>query len=139
MTTTNTIYKILIIEDDYQMAAEWQGILTKKGYAVDSVASADDVVPLLKNDYDCFILDLFHVKNNEFLSDGGIRCISKIRSYEVPQKRKSLIIAVTGFFRKGLDGFMSTNEVVSNLGADVVLEKPFDVVKLHDLIEKNIT
>lgn len=132
--STNTIRKILIVEDDYQLASEWQNELSEKGFFVDAVTSADEANLLLKNNYDCFILDLFHVRDNQFLPDGGIKCIGSIRRYEAEKTKKSLIIAVTGFFRNESENIISTNHVISNLGADHVLEKPITISAIIKLI-----
>ena len=137
MKETSNIRKILIVEDDYRMATEWHATLRENGYDVDSVTNAEDAILLLNKNYDCFILDLFHVRNNKFLPDGGIKCIVQIRKHELSLEKRSLIIAVTGYFRPEKDSQISTEKIISNIGGDHTLEKPFDVSKLLDLVENN--
>ncbi|MBS9461429.1 response regulator [Flagellimonas sp. 389] len=127
--------RILIVEDDYRLATEWQDTLMAKGYHVDTVPSADEANLLLTNNYDYFILDLFHVRNNEFLPDGGIKCIGQIRRYEAIHNKNSLIIAVTGYFRHEKEYLISTDRVAKNLGADFTLEKPVNISSILGIIE----
>ena len=132
----SNIKNILIVEDDYQLALEWKKELETKAYHAEIVTNANDAKLLLHNDYDCFIVDLFHVRNNEFLPDGGIRCIAQIRKYDRSHKNKSpLIITVTGYYRDGEDCKISTADVTATLGANYTLKKPIDFPKILQLIE----
>ncbi|GAA3634056.1 hypothetical protein [Flavivirga jejuensis] len=133
---TNKVESILLIEDDYQLATEWQNELLAKGYEVDIAANSSDAKILLSNDYDCFVIDLFHVQNNQFLPDGGIRSIGQIRKRNASYNKKSLIIAVTGFFREGNNTTISTEEIVQSLGANITLKKPIDIHQIIKLIEE---
>jgi ActR/RegA family two-component response regulator len=129
--------KILIVEDDYRLASEWQDELLEKGYRVDTVSSSDEAILLLRNNYDVFIVDLFHFQDNKFLPDGGIKCISTIRKYATRNKIKSKIIVVTGYFRDEADSTISTARVTGNLGADYALEKPLKLEKIITIIEES--
>ncbi len=132
----SNIKNILIVEDDYQLALEWKKELETKAYHADIVTNANDANLLLQNNYDCFIIDLFHVRNNEFLPDGGIRCIAQIRKHDISHDNKaSLIITVTGYYRDGENCKISTADITATLGANHTLKKPVGFQKILQLIE----
>ncbi len=133
---TNKVETILLIEDDYQLATELQSELSTEGYKVDVVANSSDAKFLLSNNYDCFLIDLFHIKDNQFLPDGGIRSIGRIRKRNASYNKKSLIIAMTGLFREGTSRTVSTEDIAQTLGADITLKKPINVRKIKDIIAK---
>ena len=135
MRKTDEQLRILIVEDDYQLASEWQEKLHAHGFLVDVVSNADDAILLLPNNYDCFIIDLFHVKNDKFLPDGGINCIGYIKRHNINRSTKSLIITVTGHFRDKHSNSVATDQVTRNLGADYTLKKPIGISTLLDIIE----
>ena len=128
------ISNILIIEDDFQLALEWQNALKVEGYPSDIVSNADDANLLLHNNYDCFIIDLFHVQDQQFLPNGGIRAIGKIRKRDASYNKTSLIITVTGYYREKNTLKISTEEITISLGANYVLKKPLDFTKILELI-----
>lgn len=128
------ISNILIIEDDFQLAIEWQNALKAKGYASDIVSNADDANFLLRNNYDCFIVDLFHVQDQKFLPNGGIRAIGKIRKRDASYHKNSLVITVTGYYREKNTLKLSTGDIATSLGADYVLKKPIDFSEILELI-----
>jgi len=130
------ISKILIVEDDYRLATEWQTKLIDKGFKVDLAANSVEAKLLLKNNYHCFIIDLFHVKDGVFLPDGGIHFISNIRRHERPSNVKSLIIAVTGYYRKKESLTVSTGEISEQLGADTTIAKPINFSKIMQKIDE---
>jgi len=126
----------LIIEDDYRLLAEWKSVLEEAGHNVSTAATATTALKLLNGRINCFIIDLFHVQGDTFLPDGGITIISKIKREYDQQKNPPLIIAVTGYFAKRLSNSISTNEVVQNLGANVILGKPIDPSSLLACIDE---
>lgn len=127
--------KVLIVEDDYRLAAEWQDGLLEKGYSVDKVSNADEANLILTNNYDCFIIDLFNVVDRKFHPNGGIKSIGTIRAYESRNHSKSLIITVTGHYTDGGSNRVSTDQVTHILGADHILKKPVNISKITELIE----
>jgi len=131
-----TTIKILIIEDDFKLAAEWQTELIEKGFSVDIAANSVEAEFLLNHNYHCFIVDLFHVKDGVFLPDGGIHFISNIRRHELLSDIKSLIIAVTGYYREEKNLIVSTGEITKQLGADVTFAKPINFSKILQKIEE---
>lgn len=114
--------KILVLEDDYRLLAEWKQALEEAGHEVSTAHNTTTALAQRDQAFDCFIVDLFHVQDDEFLPDGGIKIISQIKR-EFPLAKDPLIIAVTGYFSKRTDT-MSTDEVLSSLGAAVTFEKP---------------
>ena len=133
------ISKILIVEDDYKLASEWQDELIEKGFIVDVAANSREAELLLGNKYNCFIIDLFHVKDSVFLPDGGIHFISQIRRYEAQFGYKSLIITVTGYYRERGNLRVSTGEISELLGADITYVKPLKFSTIFNAIENHNT
>ena len=132
------ISKILIVEDDYRLAKEWQVALTDKGFSADVVANGVEAGFLLKNNYQCFLIDLFHVKEGVFLPDGGLRFISSIRRHEAHLAYKSLIISVTGYYREKGSLTLSTDDISRQLGADMTFAKPLNFSKIiHEIDAHN--
>lgn len=129
------ISKILIVEDDYRLASEWQKELADNNFNVDIAANGIEAEFLLEKNYDCFIIDLFHVKDGVFLPDGGIHFISNIRRHEVDSGFKSLIIAVTGYYREKGSLTVSTGEISEQLGADTTFAKPINFSKILQTID----
>ncbi len=135
MTMHTNIKKILIVEDDFQLATEWQKELIDKGYSCDIVTNSDDARLLFHKNYECFIIDLFHVQNDTFLSNGGIRSIGQIRKRDASHNKKSLIITVTGYYRDSDNHKISTGAITESLGADYTLKKPIEFSNILKLIE----
>jgi len=132
----NRISKILIVEDDYKIASEWQRELNEIGFLADIAANTYEAEFLLDKKYDCFIIDLFHVKDGVFLKDGGIHLISKIRKIEADMGLKSLIITVTGYYREKGNLTVSTSDISKILGADIAFAKPIDFSTILKTIEE---
>ncbi|MEM6829487.1 MAG: response regulator [Bacteroidota bacterium] len=116
---------ILIVEDDYRLLAEWKESLEEAGHKVSIAANGKYAIRLLDQAFDCFIIDLFHVQGEDFLPDGGITVLSRIRKHYM-KSQQPFIIAVTGFFKESKDGLISTDQVAQNLGANITLKKPID-------------
>ena len=131
----NKVLKILVVEDDYQLAFDWKKALDEYGYHVDTVSNAADARRIFSNNYDCYIIDLFHVENDQILPDGGISLLSEIKKNETIQDKPSLVIAITGFYREGSSTSVSTQQIVKNLGASLLLKKPVKPDKFHEVIK----
>jgi len=126
--------KILIVEDDFRLLAEWKLLLEEAGYEVSIAPNATQATPMLNQHFDCYIIDLFHVQGNDFLHDGGISIISQIRTYHL-NRNNPLIIAVTGYYNER-DSQVSTAYVAGNLGANITIKKPLNPADLIEIIEK---
>ena len=124
MTTMKNKLKILILEDNYRLLAEWKKVLEEAGHEVTTAYNTASALRFNDQAFDCFIVDLYRVQDGEFLPDGGIRIIGKIKK-EFPHSKDPLIIAVTGYFRDRSD-MLSTDEVMRNMGATLTLRKPLD-------------
>lgn len=108
------LMKILIIEDEQDIALPLQKMLENKGFAVDYSQDGVQGLKMVKlNDYDCILLDLNLPRMD------GIEASKKIRDIKnVP------IIMVTARIQRDqkLEGF--------DHGADDYVTKPFDVDEL---------
>ncbi|MBN1618459.1 response regulator transcription factor [Candidatus Dojkabacteria bacterium] len=107
--------RLLIVEDEHDIAIPLKKMLENIGYAVDFVDNGKDgLQSVLTNDYDCILLDL------NLPEIDGINLAQKMRN----QKNNTPIIMVTArsqMYDK-LEGFES--------GADDYVTKPFNISEL---------
>lgn len=129
------LLKILIVEDDYQLAYNWKQALDEYGYYVDAVSNATDARRTFSNNYDCYIIDLFHVENNQILPEGGISLLSEIKKNQIIGESPPLVIAITGYYHEGSSTSVSTQQIVKNLGASLLLKKPVKPDTFHEVIK----
>jgi CheY-like chemotaxis protein len=118
---------VLIIEDDFMLAEEWQYFLTKETeHEVKFVAKASEALDLIEQHVpDILIVDLYHRTSfGSLKGDNGIRIMGPLKR-EYPKLK---IIAATAYNHTTRS--VTTKTVVHNLGADYFLSKPFDVEDL---------
>ena len=115
--------RILVVDDDRDMVATLQTILSDEGHEVWGVYRAADVkVGLRQFDPDVVILDIG-------LPDGsGYSLAEEVRAGFGPNR--PLLIAITGLYREDRE-----KPVFKSIGFDHFLTKPFDVDVLLKLIE----
>jgi DNA-binding NtrC family response regulator len=65
------IKKILIVEDDFQLATEWQKELIDKGYICDIVTNSDDARLLFHKNY-ITVTGYYRDSDNHKISTGAI-------------------------------------------------------------------
>jgi DNA-binding response OmpR family regulator len=115
--------KLLVIEDNLDLAESIKEFLSKENYIIDVIhnfAAAEENINLYK--YDCALIDLM-------LPDGdGLDLVKKLKSTQ-PQ---SGIIIITA--KDGLDDKLTGLE----LGADDYLTKPFHLAELNARIKSVI-
>jgi CheY-like chemotaxis protein len=128
-------FDILIVEDDLPLAYGWKRSLEEVGYRVHHIDSAMDAPPLLVNDYDCFLIDLFHFKDSRITREGGIGLISTLNEKRTYVKKKQLLISVSGHYMDKENFYVPTEKLVTSLGADIFFKKPVDIETIIDTIE----
>jgi DNA-binding response OmpR family regulator len=113
-------YKILIIDDSEEILNTYKKFFTKKNYSVSTASNGLDGLKILQtepNDFDLIITDI--VMPN--ISGVGIISIVKKKFPEI------LIIAITGWGEH-------PEMLASEAEADLVLEKPIDLMELDKRI-----
>src|SRR5688500_19333 len=108
--------KVLIIEDNRELAENIQGFLVREGYVCElSYNHFDAQKKLTAYQYDCIILDIM-------LPDGnGLNLLQFMKS----EKIQASILIISA--RNSLDDKVTGLE----LGADDYLTKPFHLTELH--------
>jgi len=114
------VTKVLVVDDDKESRELLSEVLTTNGYAVGLVESAGAAQALLDddNDYGIVIADLR-------MPDGsGLELLRELRR----QKSKREVILMSSF----ISG--SERELALELGADALLEKPFRLSELLEVV-----
>ena len=109
--------RLIIVEDERELAENLKKLLELKGFSVDWLPSAEKAynrILLYQSDYDAVILDL------SFSGMNGMELTRKLRSGDV----KIPILILTG------DGETKTKIALLNSGADDYIVKPFSVDEL---------
>lgn len=113
--------KVLIVDDETNMADSLQDILEMEGYEAVTAYSGEEAIELAKmQEFDCFILDI------KMPGINGVDVFQAIKKFQ-PGPR---VIFMTGYSRSELI------ERAVEEGAIEVLIKPLDIPKLFRLIEK---
>jgi DNA-binding response OmpR family regulator len=107
--------RVLLVEDDIQLASGLKESLRNEGYSIDHVSTGNSALSAIKtNQYDCLILDLG---------------LPDIDGFEVLKKVKSIKQSVPVLILTARDG--TEHKVTGlDLGADDYLAKPFDISEL---------
>ena len=108
--------KLLVIDDDARLLASYRDLLSPYGFEVLTAADGEDAIPIVENnpDLQLIILDLAMPKMD------GRKWLRWFRG-----KRQEAPVIVITAYKVEADG---------ELGAVAVLEKPFHVAELLDLV-----
>lgn len=117
--------KILIVDDEIQINKILSRYLAKD-FTVDTVENGNQALQMLSsNFYDLVIMDVIMPEKE------GIEKLIEIR-----KKSEIKIIIMSGGGRIGPQSYL---KIAKAVGADEVIEKPFELSDLHDLIIKTIS
>ena len=106
----NDMHKILLLEDDYELAQTLQELLESEGYSVDMYHRGDDAVDATyENDYDLYVFDI----NVPDIT--GIELLKSLRNAEDPTP--TIFISALVDLASIAKGF--------EVGADDYIKKPF--------------
>jgi DNA-binding NtrC family response regulator len=117
----NKTYRLLVIDDSQEILVALSKFFTKKNYEVVTAADGLDGLKLIKTDakgFDLVITDLVMPD----ISGVGIISIIKEKYPETP------VVAITGWGEH-------PEALAIEAQADHVLEKPFDLQELNQLVE----
>jgi len=117
-----TIPKLLVIDDQEEVLTSIRNYLTKKNYIVVTASNGLDGLKLFdatKDGFDLVITDLI------MPNIGGVALITIIKK----QAPDLPIIAITGYGEQ-------PESLAIEARADVVIEKPFKLEKLDDIIQR---
>lgn len=107
--------KVLVVDDEYQLADAIVEILKKEGFECDAVYDGLEAVKqITKNNFDAVVLDVMLPKMN------GFEVLKKIR--EIGENVPVLMLSAKGEISDKVQGL--------DLGADDYLAKPFDSFEL---------
>ncbi|WP_299783629.1 response regulator [uncultured Roseobacter sp.] len=127
--------RILLMEDDDDLSAVLDEVLSSKGHTVTTSRSASEAFVLIaENRYDLLITDIIVLKDDKPVPDGGISLISRLRgalSWNLePWMKKMPIIAISGAIHN--QGMSELLKISRDLGADMAFGKPTD---MDDLLQ----
>ena len=107
--------KLLLIEDEKELALSIQKYLTGKDFVCEWVCSKNDAIDKISiYDYDCILIDLMLPDGNGFEILKELKCQKKTEGIIIISAKESLDTRLEGF----------------NLGADDYLTKPFHLSEL---------
>lgn len=127
--------RILIVEDDFELAREWTEVLEATHYDCDIAANTTEADTACRNvQYDAVIVDMFFKdRNGNVSSEGGLTFITRLRLptlADTPRWGERVpIIAVTGS-----SGIVDARTHARNAGADRSFQKPIDPFILIDAL-----
>ncbi len=122
---TEQPHRVLIVEDDFDLAKQWSNYLDSFGYSCDLAGSRAEAELLCQTkQYDAFIVDMFFKDADGNLSgDGGLTFITHLRLpslADTPRWGERVpIITVSGS-----DGIVDALGHARNAGADRTFKKP---------------
>jgi ActR/RegA family two-component response regulator len=122
--------RILMLEDDWELAADWRTALESRGYCVTHEAVVDNAIEALRTaTFDLVITDiLIRDSDNKIGSKGGLSLLSFI-SLEMKVKPKTLAVSGAAPQVKVLDH-------ATLLKADRTLNKPATADEVVALVEE---
>jgi DNA-binding response OmpR family regulator len=115
--------RVLILEDDVELAEEWRAHLATEGIEADLVTRASDGIALLaERRYDACVVD-FVIRAPDGArrtADGSVRLLASVRTLRDPVARRMPVVGVSGLQMTGVDAASQMRA----LGCDHFLAKP---------------
>ncbi len=116
---TNNKISLLIVEDDEQLRSSLQRHLSEQNYTITTASNGNEAIPLLYGrGYKLVILDL----KMPYLD--GFKVLQFVKSTFPDVK----VIVLTGY------GDLTNTQKCRTLGADEIINKPYDLEHLFDTI-----
>lgn len=119
------VKKILIVDDEEDIALVVKAVLENAGFKVETVNSGKDAIKLLKKspDFDLIIIDFF------MPGMSGKQLLKKIKKDDKMKKFKCIFLTVAQFSKKGMDDLIK-------LGSLDYIKKPFENEDLVKRVKK---
>jgi two-component system, chemotaxis family, chemotaxis protein CheY len=118
------VARVLLVDDEAQIRSIVRMLLDRMGHEVQEATNGREAVQTFREKhFDVVILDIFMPEKD------GLECIGELRKLDKNVK----IVAVSG---GGSRGMMDPLRVASQMGADAVLLKPFDLSQLRRVIDE---
>lgn len=120
--------KILVIDDEDILTRTFKRLLEKQGYAVTLAAESQAAYQLIQNaDFDLILSDIRMPGTN------GVESYSQMVDFWNSRKKKwTPVIFLTGYADQGLE------ELAQKFTPLAYIYKPFDAIKLLEIIKKNL-
>lgn len=116
--------RVLLVDDEPQIRTIVRMLLEHMTHEVKEAANGHEAVQSFRErHFDIVILDIFMPEKD------GLECIADLRRLDTKVK----ILAVSG---GGTHGMMDPLRVASQMGADAVLLKPFDLSELRRVVDE---
>jgi DNA-binding response OmpR family regulator len=116
---------ILVVDDDEAINTLLKEVLQFQGYTVVSASDGQQALELFNSTLpDLVITDIIMPKAD------GVELVMNIRNHQ--QHSQCKIIAISGGGRLDAGGYLDSVQI---LGADLVMEKPFDIAELEKNME----
>ena len=129
--------RVLILEDDMELAKDWQEGFISIGWSPDLVLNINAADKMLEtHEYDAVIVDMFiRDASGKLLSEGGLSLLAKLyKRASISGKKTPLRIAVTGVNKRKYFDY-DPLETALNMEVEVVLRKPFTVEELLTTVQ----
>jgi len=134
--------KILILEDDIDLASQWSEALIECSHIVIVAIDVKEANNIIRSEqFDLIIVDFFIRKPHGLLKEGGLTLISRLRIPRPPDDHdwgKTVpILSVTGSrpLGPGFDPLVSAMA----LGSDRGLRKPFLIEELVEIVDEMLS
>lgn len=115
----NSMFKILLIDDDQDILEFIKKPLQHLGFTVDATDNVDSAISLFKSSaYDLIITDLILPQSS------GVDAIRMFK--EINSKIKIIAISGGGKFNPESADSITNLDAAKNAGADITMTKPFD-------------
>lgn len=130
--------RILLMEDDDELAQMLGASLAEQGYAIERVRTGTIALDrLCRETFDLLITDIFIRDGDDFVPDGGITLISRIRlagrKGDAPHLKTMPILAMSGGAH--IPGGYDPLRLARDLGASAWLRKPVSMHEILDAVE----
>lgn len=126
---------ILILEDDYELAAEWRSALRAHGHEVDISYTSSEAIALADGvAYDIFIVDLIISPEDVPIKDSGRNFLIHLNEKAAGRRAPPTVIGVSGF-RPGNSSDIARSVFYTYRVRDVLM-KPFAAADLVGQVDK---
>ena len=128
--------KILILEDDIVLGNEFSTAFNVRGHETRLACTASEAFAYFEmSPCDVAVVDIFVRQHSDYIPDGGLSFISRIRTLRSTRARREIpIIAISGgaLVDSQQDPLLSA----ISIGATTTLKKPINAVDLITVTEK---